>query len=440
MTKTELETMLQKQMEQNAALVALVTEQQQEIQKLRARQHAEEAEELTLPLPRRERAPEEKTDKLKERLLNSLQRLPKEGIDDMPNVEDWLDRHPMEQLNMLTEGLFLVLTERHVGEEAVKAYVEKRLTPMVYRRLLRYLETLAENEQLPFTDEDDEAGRLKLEALRAEQAQQKVPALPPTAGAFVLPGAEKLASFFNTHVVDIVNRFEQYSAMGISFPRPFILEGPPGCGKTYAVERLAEHLNWKTYRITSGTIGSTYVHGTAKKTEEIFEEAKKNAPALIIIDEMDAFMPNREEVTSGNKHHVEEVDCFLKCLQTAAENKVLVVGMTNLISSIDPAVLRTGRMGTHITVGMPDRESVEAVLRGAVEKRPHEENLPFVALAEQLLDRPLSDVTYVAEEAAMQAVRADHPRITQADLESALLRLQEHTAPKEERRALGFCA
>ncbi len=97
-------------------------------------------------------------------------------------------------------------------------------------------------------------------------------------------------------------------------------------------------------------------------------------------------------------------------------------------------------MGTHITVGMPERESVEAVLRGAVEKRPHEDNLPFAALAEQLLNRPLSDVTYVAEEAAMQAVRSDHPRITQADLEAALLRLQEHTAPKEERRAVGFCA
>lgn len=431
--------MLNKLMEQNAALVALVTEQQQQMQQLRGQQTAAETEAVAIP-PHREHKTEEDLDKLKERLLKSLQRLPKAGIDDMPNVEDWLACHPSEQLNMLTEGLFLVLTERHVGEEAAKAYIEKRLTPMAYRRLLHYLETLAENEQLPFTDEDDEAGRLKLEALRAEQAQQKVPALPPTAGAFVLPGAEKLERFFNTHVVDIVNRFEQYSAMGISFPRPFILEGPPGCGKTYAVERLAEHLSWKTYRITSGTIGSTYIHGTAKKTEELFEEAKKNAPALIIIDEMDAFMPNREEIGTGNKHHVEEVDCFLKCLQTAAENKVLVVGMTNLISSIDPAVLRTGRMGTHITVGMPDRESVEAVLRGAVEKRPHEDNLPFAALAEQLLNRPLSDVTYVAEEAAMQAVQSAHPRITQADLESALLRLQEHTAPKEERRAVGFCA
>lgn len=306
MTKTELETML---------ITLLYTS-------------TAEAANLTLP-SRREAETAKDLDKQKERVLKSLTRLPKEPIEDMPNAEERLEMHPMVQLPVLSEGVFLVLTERHVGEDAAKAY---------------------------------------------------------------------------------------------------------------AVERLAEHLNWKTYRITSGTIGSKFVHETPEKTKRIFEKAKKNAPSLIIIDEMDAFMPNREEIGIGNKHHVEEVDCFLKCLQTAAENKVLVVGMTNLLSSIDPAILRTGRMGTHISVGMPERESVEAVRRGAVEKRPHEENLPFAALAEQLLNRPLSDVTYVAEEAAMQAVRADHPRITQADLEAALLRLQEHTAPKEERHAVGFCA
>lgn len=438
MTKTELETMLNKLMEQNAALTALVTDQQQQIQKLQEQPNTAEAENLTLP-PRRRGETTKDLNKQKERVLKSLTRLPKEPIEGMPNAEEWLEMHPMVQLPMLSEGVFLVLTERHVGEEAAKAYAEKRLTPIAYRRLMRYLEALDENGQLTFTEEDAEAGRRMLEALRAE-SEQKQTAWAPSAGAFVLPGAEKLADFFNEHVVHIVNHYEKYSAMGISFPRPFVLEGPPGCGKTYAVERLAEHLNWKVFRITSGTIGSKFVHETAEKTERIFEKAKKNAPALIIIDEMDAFMPNREEIGIGNKHHVEEVDCFLKCLQTAAENKVLVVGMTNLLSSIDPAVLRTGRMGTHITVGMPSRESVETVLRGAIEKCPHEEGLPFAALAEQLLNRPLSDVTYVAEEAAMQAVRADHPRITAADLEAALLRLQEHTAPKDARRALGFCA
>lgn len=435
MKKTELESMIQKLMEQNAALVALVKEQQQKMQK----QDADESAPAQEPEQGTDEETEEKLKRDKTRLLRLLRRLPEESNEEMPDVEEWLDNSFTEHLHMLTEGLFIVLAERHVGQEAVQAYLDKRLTPVAYRRLMHYLDALAEHHQLPYSEEDDEEGRRRLEALRTA-ATQKKETMRPTAGPFVLPGAEKLETFFNEQVVDIVNHVEEYNAMGISFPRPFILEGPPGCGKTYAVERLAEHLGWKTYRITSGTIGSKFVHETAQKTEEIFEEAKKNAPALVIIDEMDAFMPNRAHVSSGNDHQVEEVDCFLKCLQTAAENKVLVVGMTNLISSIDPAVLRTGRMGTHINVGMPTRESVEAVLRGAVEKRPHEENLPYAAMAGQLLNRPLSDVTYVAEEAAMLAVREGHSRITQADLEAALLRLLTHTSPKEERRSLGFCA
>lgn len=440
MNKNEIETMLHRLMEQNTSLVALVSQQQQQIQEL-STCRTQGSHPRSLPEETNRPFTRDELENQKEKLLRMLKHLPHHAQENMPSISEWLEKHPIYRLQGLTDGPFFIMLERYVSTEAADAYITKRFTPRLYRRMVYYLDALADSGQLRWSSGDNAAARLKEEELRqAAERAAAAPALLPTAGAFELPGAEKLETFFNEQVVDIVNHYEKYSAMGISFPRPFILEGPPGCGKTYAVERLAEHLNWKTYHITSGTIGSTYIHDTARKTEKLFKEAKKNAPALVIIDELDAFMPNRSGISPNNLHHVEEVDCFLKCIQTAAENKVLVVGMTNHLNTIDPAILRTGRMGTHIRVDMPTADAAETVLRLAIEKRPHEEQLDYRRISEQLLNRPLSDVTYVAEEAAMTAVRANRARIAQEDMETALARLAEHTTPKEEHRPLGFCA
>lgn len=92
----------------------------------------------------------------------------------------------------------------------------------------------------------------------------------------------------------IVADEERYAAMGIGFPGGIILEGPTGCGKTYAVERLAEHLGWPSFSIEASSVASPYIHETSRKVAEIFSEAMKAAPAVVIIDEMDAFLASRD--------------------------------------------------------------------------------------------------------------------------------------------------
>lgn len=79
---------------------------------------------------------------------------------------------------------------------------------------------------------------------------------------FSLVGRPELEQFFNDNIIDIVTHQEQYKRMGISFPGATILYGPPGCGKTYAVEKLAEYLGWKRFDIDSSTIASSYIHDT----------------------------------------------------------------------------------------------------------------------------------------------------------------------------------
>lgn len=170
--------------------------------------------------------------------------------------------------------------------------------------------------------------------------------------SFNLPGREALEDFFNEHVVDIIFNPERYRTMGIDFPSAIILHGPPGCGKTFAVDRLVEFIGWPSYAIDSNSVGSPYIHETSKKISEVFDKALDNAPSVVVIDEMEAFLTDRRSGSSSGLHHVEEVAEFLRRIPEAISNRVLVIGMTNMIDMIDPAILRRGRFDHVIEVGM----------------------------------------------------------------------------------------
>lgn len=352
-----------------------------------------------------------------------------------PRIEAHLLIEREENLYPMTESFFRALLLRDFPPAMEKAYRRRVLQRNVYESLVDYCEVAVRREILSFQDEELCAKARELE----EQEHTAAPdALEPTSGPFRLKGRTELEEFINREVVDIVNNHAAYRALGIDFPQSFVLEGPPGCGKTYAVEQLAKHLRWHIVRIDSSTIGSTYVHGTAKRIEKQFEEAEANAPSLVIIDEMDAFMPDRASCGGNDQHLVEEVASFLRRLQAAAEKHVLVVGMTNRKNSIDPALLRTGRFGAHLTVAMPSCEEVEAVLAHALSTRAHDA-FPLRPIAEQLLNRPLSDITHLVDRAAMHTARHHRTSITSSDLTAALAQLQA-TTNTPPRRSMGFAA
>jgi SpoVK/Ycf46/Vps4 family AAA+-type ATPase len=100
--------------------------------------------------------------------------------------------------------------------------------------------------------------------------------------------------------------------MGIDFPSAIVLHGPPGCGKTFAVERLVEFLDWPSFSIDSNSVGSPYIHQTSKKVSEVFEKAIDSAPSIVVIDEMESFLSERRSDNISGLHHVEEVAEFLK--------------------------------------------------------------------------------------------------------------------------------
>ena len=251
---------------------------------------------------------------------------------------------------------------------------------------------------------------------------------------FTLVGRPSLEQFFNDNIVDIVLNQEQYKRMGISFPGATILHGPPGCGKTYAVEKLAEYLGWKRFDIDSSTIASSYIHDTSKKISEVFSAAIKAAPSILVIDEMEAFLSNRNMAGPSGTHHIEEVAEFLRRIPEAISKGVLVFAMTNMIDTIDPAILRRGRFDHIIEVKMANKEEIQELLKLKFRELPIADDVVIEKIAEKLDGHPMSDVAFVLREAGRMAVKSHIEYINQMCFEKALDMLPK----KEEKRKIGF--
>lgn len=254
---------------------------------------------------------------------------------------------------------------------------------------------------------------------------------------FRLVGRPQLEAFIQDNIIDIIINSDRYKKLGIEFPAAMVLHGPPGCGKTFAVEALVEYLDLPSFTISSGSVGSPYIHETGRKISGIFETAIKQAPSIVIIDEMEAFLSDRE-FGGGQSHRVEEVAEFLRIIPDALKKKVLVIGMTNRIDIIDSAILRRGRFDHVIKVDMPTAEEVETLLNDLFSERPCHENIELKNAIELLTGRPLSDASFLVREAARLSAKAGKSEIDAESLEEALHLVVREKADATKRKKIGF--
>lgn len=253
---------------------------------------------------------------------------------------------------------------------------------------------------------------------------------------FELPGRPDLESFFNEHVVDIVQNSERYRALGINFPSAIVLHGPPGCGKTFAVERLVDFLGWPSFQIDASSVASPYIHETSKKVAAVFDKAMQSAPSVLVIDEMEAFLADRE---MGSGHHrVEEVAEFLRRIPEATKNEVLIVAMTNRVEMIDPAILRRGRFDHVIKVDYATEAEILSLLEKLLSTLPRNADVDAAPLAKELAGRPLSDVAFVVREGARLAARSGKDQLDQESLLAALRSAPAREREGGEKRRIGF--
>ena len=222
-------------------------------------------------------------------------------------------------------------------------------------------------------------------------------------GFSAIAGMKELKETIKIDVIDAIYNKERYEEYGLSIPNGMLLYGPPGCGKTFFAEKLAEEIGFNFYHLKPSDIQSKWVNATQENIKNIFDEARKNAPSIIFIDELDAVVPNRN---NSNISHMNTsaVNEFLSQMNNCGEDGIFVIGATNLPDSIDPAILRTGRMDKIFYIPPPDFEARETMFKLYLEKRPREIGLDYPGFAKATDNYVASDIKFICDEAARNAL------------------------------------
>ncbi|KAH8118087.1 ribosome biogenesis ATPase RIX7 [Phellopilus nigrolimitatus] len=254
---------------------------------------------------------------------------------------------------------------------------------------------------------------------------------PPTTRLSDLGGVEGCVEKMLELVAMPLCHPEVYLHTGVQPPRGVLLHGPPGCGKTLLANAIAGELGVPFISVSAPSIVSGMSGESEKTLRETFDEAKKNAPCLLFIDEIDAITPKRESAQREMERRI--VAQFLTCMDDMSwdktENKpVIVIGATNRPDSLDAALRRAGRFDHEISMGVPDEEARAQILRVLCSKLRLEGSFNFQALANATPGYVGADLAAITGAAGVVAVK----RIFQQLSESAVSLLENEPTTQSE--------
>jgi transitional endoplasmic reticulum ATPase len=203
---------------------------------------------------------------------------------------------------------------------------------------------------------------------------------------------------------------ELFRHLGIEPPKGVILWGPPGCGKTLIAKAIANETGAHFISINGPEIMSKFYGESEARLREIFKEAEENAPSIIFIDELDAIAPKRSEVTGEVERRV--VSQLLTLMDgLKSRGQVIVIGATNRIDAVDPALRRPGRFDREIRIGVPDRNGRKEILQIHTRRMPLADDVDLDELANITHGFTGADLAALCREAAMNALRRFLPKI-----------------------------
>ena len=241
---------------------------------------------------------------------------------------------------------------------------------------------------------------------RAPASESSVEIKKAEGGGFAdVAGMEDLKASLTNRIIWVLRDREKAAKYRLTPPNGMILYGPPGCGKTYFAQKFAEESQFNFVLVNGSDLGSIYVHGSQGKIAELFRDAEKKAPTIICFDEFDSFVPSRSSHSGETRS--DEVNEFLAQLNNCSKKGIFVIGTTNRIDLIDPAVLRKGRMDLHVEIPAPDEKTRALIFSLHLKDRPMSEDVDVAELAALTDNYAAADIAFIVNEAAMTAAMAD---------------------------------
>ena len=226
-------------------------------------------------------------------------------------------------------------------------------------------------------------------------------------------------------VVDFLRDPEKYTALGARVPKGVLLVGPPGTGKTLIAKAVAGEAGVQFLSISGSAFVELYVGVGASRVRDLFEQAKKDAPAIVFIDEIDAVGRQRGTGLGGGHDEREQTlnQLLVEMDGFSANEGVIVMAATNRPDILDPALLRPGRFDRQIYVGLPDIKGREEILKVHARKKPLAEDVSLKELAGATAGFTGADLENLLNEGALLAAREGKPYLTREALRQAMMKV-----------------
>ncbi|KRK63152.1 ATP-dependent Zn protease [Companilactobacillus farciminis KCTC 3681 = DSM 20184] len=247
-------------------------------------------------------------------------------------------------------------------------------------------------------------------------------------------------------VVEFLKDPRKFVSLGARIPSGVLLEGPPGTGKTLLAKAVAGEAKVPFYSISGSDFVEMFVGVGASRVRDLFENAKKDAPSIIFIDEIDAVGRQRGSGTGGGNDEREQTlnQLLIEMDGFTGNEGVIVMAATNRSDVLDPALLRPGRFDRKILVGRPDVKGREAILKVHAKNKPFTDDVDLKAIAQQTPGFAGADLENLLNEAALVAARRGKQKIDPTDLDEAEDRViagpakRNRVVPEKERHTVAY--
>lgn len=235
-------------------------------------------------------------------------------------------------------------------------------------------------------------------------------------------------------VVDFLKNPQKYTSVGARIPKGIILVGPPGTGKTLLAKAVAGEAGVPFFSISGSDFVEMFVGVGASRVRDLFEEAKKNAPCIIFIDEIDAVARRRGTGMGGGHDEREQTlnQLLVEMDGFGVNEGIIIMAATNRVDILDPAILRPGRFDRKVVVGRPDVRGREEILHVHSSEKPLGEDVDLKRVAQTTSGFTGADLENLMNEAAINAAKESRRFIQQADIDKAFVKVGIGTEKKSK--------